>query len=316
MADARTVAVTGATGFIGSHLIRSLREKGDVTVRALTRKPSEPNEGVEWLAGDLIDSDVTTRLADGAQAIVHLAYSGRATPEANLKMASNVVEAANRRGCTHLIYCSTAVVVGKGEGDLVTEATPCRPQTTYQKTKYELELMIEKHASERLAVSIVRPTAVFGEGGKNLVALISALSERSLPINLLRSFLHGFRTMNLVPVEDVARAIGLLSLGTNSGGLGPTGGPRLVSADEDSRNNFRSVERLVAEAIGRAAYRGSPVAAPTPLLGLLQAFKGGEKSPPQRRYLSEFPDWHAAVRQTDLGQAVQSFARHVIDTPC
>jgi nucleoside-diphosphate-sugar epimerase len=313
MADARTVAVTGATGFIGSHLIKTLRDDCDLTVRALTRRPPERHEDVEWLAGDLLDPDVASSLADGADAIVHLAYSGAASPEANVRMGRNVVQAANRSGCSHLIHCSTAVVVGEAEGDLVSESTPCRPRTNYQRTKYELELVIAKHASDGLALSMVRPTAVFGVGGKNLVTLIAALREHSLPINLLRSFLHGSRTMNLVPVEDVARALGLLSIGPDYGGLAPTGGPRIVSADDDGRNNFRTVERLVAEAIGRTAYRGSPIAAPRQVLALVQALKTGEKSPPCRRYESEFPEWHAAVRRADLGRAVQSFARHVVE---
>jgi len=66
------VAVTGATGFIGSILLRSLIEKG-WKVRALTRRYQSGDEAIQWIKGDLDDLAALQALVKGASAVVHCA---------------------------------------------------------------------------------------------------------------------------------------------------------------------------------------------------------------------------------------------------
>jgi uncharacterized protein YbjT (DUF2867 family) len=68
----RTLAVTGGTGFVGSHLLRVARSEG-YEIRALTRGWRPPEEGIDWVDGALDRDDSLTKLCEGADAIVHIA---------------------------------------------------------------------------------------------------------------------------------------------------------------------------------------------------------------------------------------------------
>jgi hypothetical protein len=86
-----------------------------------------------------------------------------------------------------------------------------------------------------------------------------------------------------------------------------------VSADDDPRNEFRAIERLIAVAIGKPGYRGSPITAPPSLLSRIQRLRGRDGSAGRTRYLSEDPLWRTATRVTDLGDAVQRVARGLVE---
>ena len=72
MSSLPTLAVTGGTGFVGAHLIRLAREAGH-PVRALTRKWRPFDNGVEWVEGSLDRLESLRRLADGSDAVIHIA---------------------------------------------------------------------------------------------------------------------------------------------------------------------------------------------------------------------------------------------------
>ena len=67
-----TLAVTGATGFVGSTLLRAATEAGH-KVRALTRRPQAPAPGIDWVEGALDQPDSLRKLAQGAETIIHVA---------------------------------------------------------------------------------------------------------------------------------------------------------------------------------------------------------------------------------------------------
>ena len=66
------LAVTGGTGFVGSHLLDAALAAGH-SVAALTRRDQQPREGVDWVAGSLDDREALRQLVDGADAIIHVA---------------------------------------------------------------------------------------------------------------------------------------------------------------------------------------------------------------------------------------------------
>ena len=66
------LAISGGTGFVGQHLLRMAAEQGH-KVRALTRAPRENAKGITWIEGSLDDRDSLTRLAEGADAVIHVA---------------------------------------------------------------------------------------------------------------------------------------------------------------------------------------------------------------------------------------------------
>src|SRR6266568_372041 len=106
----KTILVTGATGHQGGASLRHLRERG-FPVRVLTRDPDRakaralPGHGVEVVRGDLNDPATLTRALADIHG-VHSVQDAKAGPEAEIRMGTNLADAAKRSGVAHFIYSS------------------------------------------------------------------------------------------------------------------------------------------------------------------------------------------------------------------
>ena len=105
------LAVTGGTGFVGSHLIDSALAAGH-RVSALTRRQQPPRAGVNWVEGDLGDRDALTRLVEGADAAIHVAGLLSARNEAEFDGANVVgtlatLAAATAAGTRRFVFVSS-----------------------------------------------------------------------------------------------------------------------------------------------------------------------------------------------------------------
>src|SRR3546814_827872 len=94
------IALTGATGFLGRRLIPALIADGHA-VRALTRRPQPPTDGVTWIAGDLSNTQALDDLVDGADAVVHAAAALRGACHADF-------DVPNRLGTLALVEAAQA----------------------------------------------------------------------------------------------------------------------------------------------------------------------------------------------------------------
>jgi len=165
------ILVTGATGFIGRHLVRRLVNAGR-KVRILTRGhsqvPSEWAGRVEVVTGNLLDKHCVQSAVKEMAAVVNLAgviADPARMREVNVDGARLLAEAAAESGISRLVHVSSAGVVGMPITNVVTEDTPCHPLTLYERSKYEGEQAVSAVAvAKRLETVILRPTTVFGEG--------------------------------------------------------------------------------------------------------------------------------------------------------
>jgi len=120
--------VTGATGFIGSHVARKLAERGDDVV-ALVRSPDKAGDlrshGVELVQGDLSDTDAIRRGAEGADSVFHIGAIYKlgipkgergAMWDTNVRGTERVLDAAHEAGAQRIVYCSTVNAFGNTEG--------------------------------------------------------------------------------------------------------------------------------------------------------------------------------------------------------
>jgi nucleoside-diphosphate-sugar epimerase len=160
--------VTGATGFIGSHLAEALRRRGDavtVLARSASRAAALAPLGVRVIPGDLHDRTALQRAAESQDVVYHVAGAVAARSEADFMAANrdgtrNLVEAVERAGTGRLVYVSSMAAAGptiKGRPLRGDEAP--RPVTAYGRSKLAAEQAV---TVSRLPWTIVRPPMVYG----------------------------------------------------------------------------------------------------------------------------------------------------------
>jgi nucleoside-diphosphate-sugar epimerase len=280
------IALTGASGFLGRHLVSQLGEDpglaGDFTLRTLSRRPPAEGGGrqVEQLTGDLLDPAACHRLVRAGSVVVNLAYHAAGTRSDNLRMAENLAAACRQAGARRLLHCSTAVVAGRAAGDVVTEETACQPVSAYERTKLEIEGLLVDALDGCCPVTVLRPTAVFGTGGRNLVRFADELTRKGRLHAWIKAALLGDRRLHLVCVETVVAAVGFLLRRP------PQVASELfiVSDDEAPENNYRDITALLADALELDRPPTLALPGSSALLALLLRLAGRSDANPRRIY--------------------------------
>lgn len=280
-----TIAVCGGSGFIGRHLIDVLSREHGTQIRLLAHR-RDPSAGVAvptlaTVAGDLMYPDLLGNLVTEGCTVVNLAYLSAATREQNLIAVTNLAQACRAGGARRLVHLSTAMVVGAAPDDVVTETTTADPRSEYEHTKLEIEHELARIARGAFELVILRPTAVFGSYGQNLIKLADELLNDWPLKNYIRSCLHGYRRMNLVCVENVAAAI---RFATTVPVAADSPEIFLVSDDDEAPNNYRDVETILRRQIDRGPYAAPPLAVPRAAFKLLLKLGGRSNINPNRVY--------------------------------
>lgn len=192
----KTVAVTGATGFIGKHIVEALLTKGFM-VRALTRgHHNSCDNRLAWVHGSLEDTRSLSALVTDADYVVHCAGQVRGHTEdiftqCNVTGSLRLLQAAGLNGqCQRFLFISSLAAR--------------HPELSwYAKSKYDAEQQLTAMAAKMgVPLGIFRPTAVYGLGDKELKPILNGL---------LRGFLPQFNTpearLSFLHVYDLADAV-------------------------------------------------------------------------------------------------------------
>lgn len=209
--------VTGGTGFIGSHLIEALLQRG-VEVRCLLRKTSDlkwlKGLPIERVLGDCRNKGSLREAVRGVDQVFHLAGVTKAVEEktyfeVNGHGTDNLIHACLEHSSTppRFIYLSSQAAAGPcRNGGRKCESDRCEPVSAYGQSKRMGEELAMEHAGE-LPLLILRPSAVYGPRDRDIYAFFKLLSRR---INLRLSGQD--QHISLCYVQDVVQAM-LLAAG-------------------------------------------------------------------------------------------------------
>jgi len=244
------VLLTGANGFLGSHLARQLLDQG-YTVRALLR-PSAPTPTLENLPlervwGDLRDRSAVVRAAEGCTYIIHAGAMASVNParnqavwDVNLKGTENILRAARLTDVERLVYVGTANVFGFG-----TKEQPGNETNAYLGSRYGLDYMDSKQAATQRVLQsgvpsvLVHPTFMLGPFDHKP-------TSGALLIGLYKGQLAGIPAggKNYIHVSDVAMAT------INSLTKGRTGEQYILG---NQNLDYAEAFRLMADVMGCSA---------------------------------------------------------------
>ncbi|MFO7870488.1 MAG: SDR family NAD(P)-dependent oxidoreductase [Kiritimatiellia bacterium] len=208
----RPVLVTGASGFVGGHLIRYLVSKG-VRVRGMIRNGSKSGAveklGAEPVLADLRDAESLKRAVEGVKQVYHIAALFRQAGlpegvyrEVNAEGVRRLLEACVSAGVERVVHCSTVGVLGHVKNPPANEETEYNPGDIYQETKLEGErVALEYFSSGRMGGVVIRPAMIYGPGDTRMLKLFKMIARgRFFYVGRGRAYVH------FIDVRDLARA--------------------------------------------------------------------------------------------------------------
>ena len=182
------VALTGASGYTGGHILKKLLARGDL-VKALVREGSVTPElkasGAELVIGVLGNADDARRLIQGCDAVMHVAavYRTAGHPdsyyrEVNVEGTRKLLEASVEAGVRRFVHTSTVGVHGDVKHPPADENAPIAPSDIYQETKAEADAMARDFGrAHGLEVAIVRPGAIYGPAETRLLKVFRSIAR-------------------------------------------------------------------------------------------------------------------------------------------
>ena len=232
------IAITGATGFLGSNLTRALQQAGH-TIHALVRDEKKMKGLIEpalFVVGDINDREALTKLFTGVDVVIHTVSNFRMVKgtdesyyQTNQKGTESALEVAQACGVKRFIHTSTIGVHGDVKQTPAKEDSPLNPGDLYQSTKLLAEKACKAVAEQgKMEVVVVRPTSQYGPGDLRMLKMFRMIqNQRFLLIGQCRENFHA------VYIDDLVRGYQCILKTTDlNGQVFFLGGERYLSLQE------------------------------------------------------------------------------------
>ena len=245
--------VTGATGFIGSHLVELLLKK-NYAVRVLIRKTSDTvwlkGLPIEYVYGDLFDADALQRAVTGVDYVFHSAGITKAKTQeeyyrGNSEGTKNILEAvaAANAGVKRFVQISSQAAAGPSPDHTpITEEAAPHPITTYGRSKLRAEEACASYAG-KIAVTIVRPPAVYGPRDKDVFEFFNTMNKGLQPMVGMKE-----KFVSLIHVGDLVRGFVLAAESEKAKG-------QTYFISSDQVYGWKQVGEVTRQVLGRKALR-------------------------------------------------------------
>jgi nucleoside-diphosphate-sugar epimerase len=304
------ILVTGASGFIGRHVLDSLLRDYSSVYVLLHKNNSQLSEDnrIKIIRGDITEK---IDLPSDVKTIYHCAgelYQKDQMVRVNIYGTENVSQVALKQGCS-LMYLSSAGVVGKHKSKLIDENSECKPRTHYEKTKYVAEKIVLKYVDLGLNAKIVRPTIVIGEKRDihkdSFLQLLSAMVSKKY-----KNICDGKGIYNVVHVNEVVRAMRMLDNDAISGG-------QIFIIN--SPITFKALSRIVTEEVFGARYNFLNIPLPAALfmaivfsfISLLIGGRVGLTIPRLRTFTNQYVFSQRLLEETIHYQPLKSVEEYI-----
>jgi nucleoside-diphosphate-sugar epimerase len=244
--------VTGATGFIGGHIVTALLERGD-QVRGLVRDTERArglrDQGVELVQGDVTDIGSLRRAVEGVECVFHTAALVGDWPDrkearrVNVDATRDLGELSRAAGVRRFVQLSSLSVYGNRHHRGTDESAPYRYGDTYTDAKVDSDRAIrDLGAQGGIETICLRPGFVYGPGDRMLLPkLLAGLAEgRFMYVG------DGSKQMNCVYVEDVARAAVLAA-------TTPAAAGQAYNVTDGSQTTLRDFITFITDRVGLPA---------------------------------------------------------------
>lgn len=260
----KTIMVTGADGFIGSHLVEHLVAQGH-RVKAfvyynsfnswgwLDQSPKHLRDAIEVVAGDIRDPYGVRTAMKGCDVVLHLAaliaipysyHSPDTYVDTNVKGTLNIVQAARDLGVERVVHTSTSEVYGTARFVPITEEHPLQGQSPYSASKIGADQMaLSFHSSFETPVAVIRPFNTYGPRQSARAVIPTIIAQIASGMEQIKlGALHPTRDFNFV--KDTVR--GFVAVAECDAALG-----EVINIGSNFEISILDTAKTIAEAMGK-----------------------------------------------------------------
>lgn len=243
--------ITGASGFIGPHLVRKIISEGHTCrclVRSRKKAASLEHLGAEIIEGDITRPESLRNIARNMHCLLHLATLGHMSnftvteamfEAVNVRGTVNVMAEALKDGVPRVVHCSSVAAMGICSEVPATEESECRPHHPYGRSKLKAEQeVLEMVASQGLPASIIRFSMVYGPGDPRDILRLTRLAQKGL-------FPKIGRRPKLTPLIHVSDAVQGILLAVEKGRPG-----EIYLITNPQSEPFDRIRQILQEALG------------------------------------------------------------------